>query len=135
MLVKFPGIHVYVDAPFAVIVLLEPAHKADPKAAAVVIDGSWKTNTVKVTVETAPLPQSPVTVKVVVLVSDTVIELLVKFPGIQVYVVAPLAFNVTEFPAQIELLDEVRLKVQVGIALEFEKARMQNNNNPKSFNI
>ena len=58
-------------------------------------------------------PFAPVTVYVVLIVGVTTTLLPVNAPGFQVYVVAPLAVNVEGYPAHIEVL--LALTIRVGV--------------------
>ena len=59
----------------------------------------------------------PVTVYVVVIAGETVTEVPVNDPGIQLYVVAPLAVIVVELPEQIVVLVAVVVTVGLGVTL------------------
>ena len=83
--------------------------------AVVVTVGVGLTVMVRVEVFVQPFAAVPVTVYVVEEVGETVTEAPVKLPGIQLYVDAPLAVKVVEFPAQIVVLEAV--VVTVGNAL------------------
>jgi hypothetical protein len=85
-------------APEAVSVELCPEHIADGDADAVKVTLG---TTVIVIVFT--MPQSLVTLYTVVTVGLTVIVFVFNPVGVQVYVVPPLAVNVTELPAHIVL--------------------------------
>lgn len=104
--VKLPGIQVYVDAPFAVMVVKLPSQIV-PFVVDAETTGNEFTVTVSVAVFVHPGPVEPVTVYVVVAVGFTVIEVPDKFPGIHVYVAAPEPVSVVLLPIQIEGLAAV----------------------------
>ena len=64
-------------------------------------------------------PFEPVTVYVVLVAGVTVTFEPINAPGFQVYVVAPLAVNVVEFPAQIDKLLAVAFTVGIGVTIKF----------------
>ena len=108
---KFPGCQVYVDAPLAVSVVELFGHTT--LFPLTVIVGIGLTVTVIVAVFVHPAAEVPVTVYVVVDAGVTVADAVEIFPGIQLYVEAPLAVSVVEDPAQIEF---VPVAVTVGSA-------------------
>jgi len=95
-----PVLHVYVLAPLAVNVVLCPEHIVAGLADAVT-DGNGFTVTLTVAVPVHPAALVPVTVYVVVLVGDTVLELPVPRLCDQLYVLAPFAVNVVLCPEHI----------------------------------
>lgn len=95
---KLPGIQVYVLAPFAVSVVELPLHteeapETETLGMACTVIGS--------VVVAEQVPLVPVSVYVVEAAGVTVIEVVVRLPGCQVYVLAPLAVSVVDVPAQI----------------------------------
>lgn len=97
-------------APFAVIVVEFPEQMVVLVAEVVTVGvGLTVTNTVPVFEQ--PAPTVPVTVYVVVVVGETVTEVPLSDPGIQVYVVAPLPVSVVLFPEQIVAGEAVAVTV------------------------
>jgi hypothetical protein len=96
-------LQLYVDAPLALIVELDPAQIGDIVAEAVTLG---KAVTVTVTFAVFEQPELvPVTVYVVVEPGDTEYDEFEPRLLLQLYVVAPLALMVVLFPAQIEVGD------------------------------
>lgn len=114
--VKLPGIQLYVEAPLALSVVELPAQIVVLEAVVVTV-GVGLTVIVRVDVFVQPFAAVPVTVYVVEDVGDTVTDEPVKLPGIQLYVEAPLAFNVVELPAQIVVFEAVVVTVGNGLTV------------------
>lgn len=91
-----PGFQVYELAPFAVSVA-DSAKQIVFVAGEILIVGLFTTNSI-VELEEHPARFVPVTVKTVVVNGDAVIDELIIFPVNHVYVKAPLAVMVDEFP-------------------------------------
>jgi len=113
--VSDPGIHEYVDAPDAVIVVELPEQ-------IVVVGDVVATVGVGITVITRVAvlvhpPEVPVTTYVVVVVGETVTVVPVSDPGIHVYVVAPDAVMDVELPLQIVAPVVVVVTVGVGVTV------------------
>ena len=109
----FPGFQVYDVAPEPVSVVELPAQIVELDAVAVTV-GVGVTVTVIVAVFVHPALNVPVTVYVVVAAGETTTDVPLRFPGCQVYVVAPAPVSVVDPPEQIELL--VALTVTFGAA-------------------
>lgn len=109
--VRLPGIHPYVDAPVPVRVVELPEQIVAPLVVVPTV-GEVFTAIICVTVELHPV-LVPVTVYVVVVVGETVTDVPLKLPGIQLYVVAPFALSVAELPEQMVVL--VAVTVTVGV--------------------
>ncbi len=107
-----PPDQLYVFAPPAVNVDDEPEHIVDGDAEAVTV-GVGLTVTVTVAVLVQPSALVPVTVYVVVLVGDTVLELPVPKLFDQLYVLAPLAVKTELAPEHI--VDGLAVAVTVGV--------------------
>lgn len=113
--VREPGIHVYVVAPVAVKVALFPLQTV---VAVLLTLTVGVVLTVRLTVRvTEQLPLDPVTEYTVVEVGFTTMEEVVKEPGIQVQLVAPLADKVEEAPEQIEVGEAVAITVGDGLTV------------------
>jgi hypothetical protein len=99
-----PGLHVYVEAPLAVM-LIEPPVQILGNAGLMVIVGAVLTTTSTVAVPEQPELAVPRTVYTMLAageaITDAVLVLLSPVDGDQVYDDAPLAARVTEEPAQI----------------------------------
>lgn len=110
---RLPGIQLYVVAPEAVSEVLLP-EQIVVLVAVVVTVGVGLTVMVRVAVFVQPFAFVPVTVYVVVVVGETVCVAPDKLPGIQLYVVAPLAVIEVLLPEQI--VPPVVVVVTVGSA-------------------
>jgi len=114
--VSDPGIHVYVVAPEAVMVVLFPEQIVPPVVVVVTVgDGVTVTSTVCVLVQ--PFAPVPVTVYVVVPAGVTVTVVPVSDPGIHAYVDAPDPVNVVLLPAQMDGLPAVAATVGEGFTV------------------
>src|ERR1700741_3464375 len=108
-----PGFHTYaVDVPAALKVAVLPIHNIVGVAVTVMVGTLILTVTVLVFVHP---PELPVTEYVVFTVGLTTTLDPVNVPGIQVYVVAPVAVNVDELPRHINVGEAVGVTVIPGV--------------------
>lgn len=127
--VKDPGIQVYVVAPLPVNVAELPEQTAVDVVAIFTVGLGFTINEiVRVFVQ---IPLVPLTVYVVVVVGVTIILFPVIEAGNQVYVVAPLAVRVAEFPKQTAVGVLMMLMVGLGLTIKFTvRVELHNPLNP-----
>lgn len=87
----------------------------DAGLAVELITGKEITFTTVVVCEVQPAPFAPVSVYVVFVVGDTLIDVPLRLPGCQVYVLPPLAVSVIELPKQTLGLDGLMVKEGKGL--------------------